>query len=267
YGDTNSTLAGALAASKLGVPVAHVEAGLRSFDRSMPEEVNRVVADHLASYLFCPTDNAVELLAMEGITSGVHHTGDLMYDSLLAMLPVAEAQSASLFAAQCVEPGGYYLATVHRASNTDDAATLARIFESLGRLDLPVLLPLHPRTRSVIAANGIAAAPNLRLLEPVGYLEMLVLERYARAILTDSGGVTREAYFLSVPCVTLRSDTEWPETLVDGWNVLAGSDIDQIVSAAQRPQPTNAPLPAFGDGRAASKIVEILERDPPHSRR
>jgi UDP-N-acetylglucosamine 2-epimerase len=267
YGDTNSTLAGALAASKLGIPVAHVEAGLRSFDRTMPEEVNRVVADHVAGYLFCPTENAVDLLRHEGIERGVFHTGDLMYDSLLAMLPLAREQAPRILEARCIDVGGFYLATVHRAANTDDAATLARILEALGRLDLPVVLPLHPRTRGVIETTGIKAAANLRLIEPVGYLEMLALEQAARAILTDSGGVSREAYFLSVPCVTLRRETEWPETLVDGWNVLAGSDIDQIVAAAGRPSPTNAPRPAFGDGRAASKIVEILERDPPDSRR
>lgn len=267
FGDTNSTLAGALAASKLGVPLAHVEAGLRSFDRSMPEEVNRVVTDHLASYLFCPTANAVGLLAKEGITEGVHLSGDLMLDSLIAAMLPSVRVALDLHPALNVEVGEYYLATIHRAANTDDSETLSRLLEACGRLDAQVLLPLHPRTRHAIADAGITLPPNLRAIDPVGYIEMLSLERYAKAILTDSGGVTREAYFLSVPCVTLRSETEWPETLVDGWNVLAGSDIDQIVSAAQRPRPINAPLPAFGDGQAANKIVEILERDPPHSRR
>jgi UDP-N-acetylglucosamine 2-epimerase len=233
----------------------------------MPEEVNRVVADHLATYLLCPTENAIELLRREGVERGVYFTGDLMFDALVATLPIAREQAPRILERQHLEADGYYLATVHRAANTDDAGTLARILEALGRLDLPVVLPLHPRTRGVIEANGIATAANLRLIDPVGYLEMLALEQAAKAILTDSGGVPREAYFLSVPCVTLREETEWPETLVDGWNVLAGSDIDLIVSAAHRPRPSSAPLPAFGDGRAASKIVEILERDPSHSRR
>ena len=167
----------------------------------------------------------------------------------------------------CIEPQGYYLATVHRPANTDDVVTLRQLLTALGQLELPVVLPLHPRTRAVIEKHGIETASNLQLIEPVGYLEMLALEQGARSVLTDSGGVTREAYFLSVPCVTLRTETEWPETLVDGWNVLAGSDLDAIVQAARRPRPQTAPLPAFGDGRAATKIVEMLERDPPHSRR
>ncbi len=264
FGDTNSTLAGALAASKLGIPVAHVEAGLRSFDRTMPEEINRVVADHLATFLLCPTESAVTLLAREGIERGVHHTGDLMYDALLASLPIASASAEAVLTRQGVTAGAYYLATVHRASNTDDLPTLRRLVEALGRLDLPVLLPVHPRTRAAIELAGIELPANLRVVEPVGYLEMLALEANARAILTDSGGVPREAYFLSVPCVTLRRETEWPETLVGDWNVLAGSDVDQIVVAAQRPRPQDPPLPAFGDGQAATKIVEILERDPSH---
>jgi UDP-N-acetylglucosamine 2-epimerase len=190
-----------------------------------------------------------------------------MYDALLAMLPVAQAHASGVLESHCIEPQKYYLATVHRVANTDDVPALTRILAALGRLDLPVVLPLHPRTKAAIDVNGIALAPNLKVTTPVGYFEMLVLEHAARAILTDSGGVCREAYFLSVPCVTLRHETEWPETLADGWNVLAGSNIEAIVDGARRPLPTTAPLPAFGDGRAASKIVEILERDSPHSRR
>lgn len=267
FGDTNSTLAGALAASKLGIPVAHVEAGLRSFDRTMPEEVNRVVADHLADYLFCPTQNAVELLQREGIEAGVHHSGDLMYDALLASLPVAEKDAEAVLAGHQVQSGRFYLATVHRAANTDDPALLARLIDAFGRLDLPVLLPAHPRTRQALADARIELPENLRLTDPVGYFEMLALERHARAILTDSGGVPREAYFLSVPCVTLRTETEWPETLTGGWNILAGSDADIIVAAAQRSRPAEPPLPSFGDGHAANTIVEILQRDPPDRRR
>ncbi len=265
YGDTNSTLAGALAASKLGLPVAHVEAGFRSYERDLPEEINRIVADHVATYLFCATAGAVECLRREGIERGVYATGDLMYDSMLTALPRAEAIEADVLAKHGVKPGAYYLATVHRAASTDDAVTLASLFEAFGRLSAPVVLPLHPRTRAAMAQSGTEAAPNLRLSEPVGYIEMLALERNARAILTDSGGVRREAYFLSIPCVTLRTESEWPETLAGGWDVLAGSDADLIVKAAQRPRPEAPPAPVFGDGHAAQRIVEILEHDPPHS--
>jgi UDP-GlcNAc3NAcA epimerase len=264
YGDTNSTLAGALAGSKLGIPVAHVEAGLRSYDRSMPEETNRVLTDHVSSYLFCPTQTAVDCLQREGILDGVHHVGDLMYDSLLAALPRVKQGEASVLKAYGVERGAYYVATVHRASNTDDASTLRALFEAFGRLEGPVVLPLHPRTREALQAAELTPAGNMRVVEPVGYFEMVALERNARAVLTDSGGVQREAYFLGVPCVTLRTESEWPETAADGWNVLAGADPDAIVRAAQRPRPQSPLRPAFGDGRTADKIVEILERDPPH---
>jgi UDP-N-acetylglucosamine 2-epimerase len=262
YGDTNSTLAGALAASKLGIPVGHVEAGLRSYDRSMPEELNRVVTDHVATYLFCPTANAIECLKKEGIERGVYFTGDLMYDSLRAALPRLDASDA--LSKRGLTAGAYYLATVHRAANTDDPQALGALIEAFGRLDAPVVLPLHPRTRAAMTTAGVAPGPNLRLEEPVGYFEMLALERGAKAVLTDSGGVQREAYFLAVPCVTLRNESEWPETQTDGWNVLAGRDPDRIVEAAQRPRPAKPPQPLFGDGRAAGKIVEILERDPPN---
>jgi UDP-N-acetylglucosamine 2-epimerase len=264
YGDTNSTLAGALAAAKLGIPLAHVEAGLRSYNRSMPEELNRVLVDHVSSYLFAPTANAVECLRREGIERGVYRAGDIMYDSLLATLPVVDKKQPGVLAAYGVEAGRYYLATVHRSSNTDDPQALRALFEAFGRLDAPVLLPLHPRTRAAAEAAGIEAPANVRLAEPTGYVEMLALERAARAILTDSGGVQREAYFLSVPCVTLREDSEWPETLEGGWNVLAGTDVSLIVDSAQRARPDTPPLPVFGDGRTASRIVEILQRDPPN---
>jgi len=261
YGDTNSTLAGALAAAKLQIPVAHVEAGLRSYDRSMPEELNRVVTDHVSTYLFCPTTTAVECLRREGIEGGVYQVGDLMYDSLRASLSHVNDEALK---ARGLTPGGYYLATVHRASNTDDPNALRSLFDAFGRLSLAVVFPAHPRTRAALKAAGIVPAANVRLEEPVGYLEMLALERGARAVLTDSGGVQREAYFLAVPCVTLRTESEWPETLGGGWNVLAGRDPERIVEAAQRPRPQTPPEPAFGDGTAASRIVEILERDPPN---
>ncbi|HEY7270697.1 MAG TPA: UDP-N-acetylglucosamine 2-epimerase (non-hydrolyzing), partial [Dehalococcoidia bacterium] len=261
FGDTNSTLAGALAAAKLQVPLAHVEAGLRSFDRSMPEEVNRVVTDHVSTLLFCPTTNAVDLLAREGITAGVYRCGDLMYDSLLAALPLVKRREVDVLGKRSLEPGAYYLATVHRQASTDSPGVLRRLFHALSSLDLPVVLPLHPRTRAAAKAASIVPGDSVHVMEPVGYVEMVALERNARAVLTDSGGVQREAYFLEVPCVTLREESEWPETLQDGWNVLAGSDPAKIAAAAKRPRPKKPPAPVFGDGRAAARIVEILERD------
>jgi UDP-N-acetylglucosamine 2-epimerase len=265
YGDTNSTLAGALTASKLRIPVAHVEAGFRSYERDLPEETNRVLTDHVASYLFCATAKAVECLRSEGIEAGVHNVGDLMYDSVLTALPRAEAVEKEILARHGVERQEYYLATVHRAASTDDAKVLASLLEAFGRLDLPVVLPLHPRTRGAMDAAGLMVVPNVRVSEPVSYVEMLALEHNARAILTDSGGVRREAYSLSIPCVTLRTESEWPETLDTGWDVLAGSDVEAIVTAATRPRPDTPPPPLFGDGHAADRIVEILKHDPPHS--
>jgi UDP-N-acetylglucosamine 2-epimerase len=324
YGDTNSTLAGALAAAKLGLPVAHVEAGFRTYERDLPEEINRVLTDHVARYLFCATEGAVDCLRREAIETGVHFTGDLMYDSLLAALPHAQAIEApvlrrlglmsgapnplslegegrgeggssnqpntpertssvsplpagrgaggevSPIAQPPASAGGvaqpYYLATVHRAATTDDASALARVLNAFSRLDLPVILPLHPRTGAAMRSAGLEAPANVRVIDPVGYFEMLALERNARAILTDSGGVRREAYWLSVPCVTLRSESEWPETVDSGWDVLAGTDPEAIVSAARRPRPSTPPPPLFGSGDAAAKIVEILQHDPPHGR-
>jgi UDP-GlcNAc3NAcA epimerase len=264
YGDTNSTLAGALTATKLNLPLAHVEAGFRSYNRAMPEEINRVLTDHVSTYLFCVTAAAVDCLSAEGLTRGVYQAGDLMYDSVLLSLPRAQAMEAAVLARYNAQHGAYYLATVHRPANTDDAGAMRSLFTAFGRLDAPVVLPLHPRTRAALAEASISAPANVRAVDPVGYFEMLALERNARAVLSDSGGVRREAYFLGVPSVTLRDDTEWPETLAGGWDVLAGTDADKIVAAAQRPRPEAPPPPIFGDGRAAARIVEVLERDPPH---
>jgi UDP-N-acetylglucosamine 2-epimerase len=264
FGDTNSTLAGALAAAKLNLPVAHVEAGFRSYNRAMPEEVNRVLTDHASTYLFCATEHAVACLRREGIADGVYFTGDVMYDSLLAVLPRAQKVAAAALGDRCLQPGAYYLATVHRPANTDDPAVLAQLIEAFAALDAPVVLPLHPRTRAALETAGITLPEAVQAEEPAGYTEMVALEANARAVLTDSGGVQREAYFLAVPCVTLREDSEWPELVATGWNVLAGSITQLIVEAAQRPRPETAPPALFGDGHAAEKIVEILERDPPH---
>lgn len=258
YGDTNSTVAGALATAKLGLPLAHVEAGLRSFSRAMPEEVNRVVADHLADLLFAPTDTAMANLAGEGLAARARLTGDIMYDSLRLHLPIAQRQSAIMGSLR-LRPGCYLLATVHRAANTDNVENLRRILEALSELGDTVVFPVHPRARLAINSADLETEPNVRSIEPVGYLDMLVLERNARAILTDSGGVQKEAYLLGVPCVTLRRETEWPETLAGGWNVLADTDPPSIIQAARRRQPTEAPPAVFGDGHAAERMVELLE--------
>lgn len=257
-GDTNSTLAAALAAAKLSLPIAHVEAGERSFVRSMPEEINRLVADRLSSLFFCVSARAVEHLAAEGITEGVHRVGDVMYDALLYNLPRARERS-DVLSRLGLTPKAYYLATIHRADNTGDAARLSGLFEGLGRLDLPVVLPLHPRTEQALRGFGVPVPSNVRLVPPLGYFDMLVAEDNAAVIGTDSGGVQREAYFLSVPCVTLRDETEWTETIDAGWNRLAGAEPGRIVAAfgEARHTPPEQP-PIFGDGDAAVRIEQAL---------
>lgn len=258
YGDTNSTLAGALAAAKTGVPVAHVEAGCRSYDRSMPEEINRVVTDHLSSLLFCPTVRTVDNLAREGITAGVHQVGDVMLDLLLEQLPEAEARSRVLQALG-LAPGAYLIATIHRAANTDQLDRLAAIVEALEALDEPVIFPVHPRTRKALGSFHRLPPPPVHLIDPVGYLDMLGLIRNARMVLTDSGGVQKEAFFLGTPCLTLRETTEWMETVEAGWNRLVGVDRKAILSAAKSWKPVGVPPNGlFGDGRAGERIVEIL---------
>ncbi|AGY56727.1 non-hydrolyzing UDP-N-acetylglucosamine 2-epimerase [Gloeobacter kilaueensis] len=263
YGDTNSTLAAALAAAKLHIPVAHVEAGLRSFNPAMPEEINRRLTDHLSQILFAPTAAATAQLGREGIAAGVHQVGDVMYDILQANLERSRACSR-LRAALGLEAGRYVLATIHRAENTDDPERLRAILEAFSAIDLPVLWPMHPRTRARIGQFGLepllAAAPQLRVVEPVGYLDMLALEAQARLILTDSGGVQKEAYLLAVPCLTVRGETEWIETVSSGWNRLVAAEpaaIALAVTGCTRP----AEHPAhYGDGNAARRIVEVLER-------
>lgn len=258
FGDTNSTLAGALAAAKLHIPVAHVEAGLRSFDRTMPEEVNRVVADHLSTLLFCPTETAREQLAREGIEAGVEVVGDVMLDMLVWAKPRLASRAAELLPRLGIEPHGYVLATIHRAANTDDPAAMRRIAHALGALDLPVVFPVHPRTRHVIERHRLAWADSVRLIEPVGYFDMLALEQHAHTIVTDSGGVQKEAFLLEVPCVTARDTTEWPETVAAGWNVLVGSDDAAIVAAVRRPRPPRPTEYPYGRGDAAGRIAAQL---------
>ncbi len=294
YGDTNSTLAGALAAVKLHLPVAHVESGLRSFNRKMPEEINRVLTDHVANFLFCPTQQAVDNLIAEGIGKNdsssrnfIKHsvsddpsapnqtisltamsyelppklflTGDVMYDSVLYNLELAKKKPI-IMDKPGFEIGTYALATVHRAENTDNDRRLISIFKAFDQLSangLPVVIPLHPRTRKIINESGLTAK-NVQIIEPVSYLDMLLLEKQAKVILTDSGGVQKEAYWMKVPCITLRDETEWTETVESGWNVLAGADAGKILEFA-----SNCGCPArqeqlFGDGHASEKIVAAL---------
>jgi UDP-N-acetylglucosamine 2-epimerase len=263
YGDTNSTLAGALAAVKLHIPVAHVEAGLRSFNRTMPEEHNRVLTDHCADLLFCPTQTAVEHLAHEGITRSVHLVGDTMYDAVLQFAEVARGRS-TILSRLGLEPERYCLATVHRPYNTDDPEALGNILAALANMDEPVVFPVHPRTRKRIAElNGSGSetwqTPNLLMIEPVGYLDMLMLEQNARLILTDSGGMQKEAYFFGVPCVTLRPETEWVETVAAGWNILSGANREQIVATVrEQRKPAQGPDLLYGAGDAAQAIVALL---------
>jgi UDP-GlcNAc3NAcA epimerase len=258
YGDTNSTLAGALAAVKLHVPVAHVEAGLRSFNKAMPEEVNRVLTDHVADLLFCPTQSAVDNLSAEGIQAGVHNTGDVMYDALLHNSALAKKRSTVLGRME-LRPHAYSLATLHRPRNTDNLSRLQAIFNAFGQVEEQIILPLHPRTKKVIDASSQNVPSNVRLIDPVGYLDMLCLERAARIILTDSGGVQKEAYCFGVPCITLREETEWIETVEVGWNRLAGAETGAIVSALHNVSPPSERPPLFGDGHAAERIAAILE--------
>jgi UDP-GlcNAc3NAcA epimerase len=259
YGDTNSTLAGALAAAKLHIPVAHVEAGLRSFNRRMPEEINRIITDQLSTLLFAPTETAVRNLQREGIMDGLHNVGDVMYDAVLAHRELATNQSRILGSLN-LRPRNYALATVHRAENTEDLQRLLEIFEALRILsqELPIVLPLHPRTRQALKSIPIVTNAQLILIEPVSYLDTLLLQSQARFILTDSGGVQKEAFFFRVPCITLRDETEWVETVDTGWNVVAGTRRESIVQAARRAKAGRFDAYPFGDGNAAQNIAKVI---------
>lgn len=269
YGDTNSTLAGALAASKLHIPVYHVEAGLRSYNKLMPEEQNRILTDHISDILLCPTQTAVDNLKREGITSNVINTGDIMFDTVLRNINVSNQKySNDIWFDEIIKENGklkkltdkeYYLATIHRAENTDNPEKLSKIFKAFSELDKPVLLPLHPRTKKLIA-NLDNELSNVTIIKPVGYLLMLYLTSNAYMVITDSGGLQKEAYFLKTPCTTLRDQTEWVETLENSWNVLSHIDVKEIKSKVQRkltclqyPQPK-----AFGGGKAATQICEVI---------
>jgi UDP-GlcNAc3NAcA epimerase len=260
YGDTNSTLAGALAGAQARVPVAHVEAGMRSFDRSMPEELNRVLTDHAADLLLCSTERAAENLRAERVAGRIEVVGDVMVDIALLLGPRAAARTTVLDA-HGVEPGRFLLVTAHRAGNVDDPARLERLVALLEALPAPAILPLHPRTRARLETAGLfgrlAAAAGVRLTAPLGYLEFTALLHHARAVLTDSGGVQKEAYLAGTPCVTLRSTTEWTETVDAGWNDLVDLDAGAALDALERPPPAERPA-LYGDGRAGARVVAAL---------
>jgi UDP-GlcNAc3NAcA epimerase len=261
YGDTNSTLAGALAAAQAGIPVVHVEAGMRSFDRAMPEERNRVLTDHLSELLLCSSQLAVEHLRAESLADRAVVVGDVMVDVALRWQPAARADAAAP-AAYDLETGGYLLLTAHRAGNVDDRERLQALVELIDALPAPVLFPLHPRTRARLHDAGLLAelqaTDGLTLTEPLGYIEFTALLCQARAVLTDSGGVQKEAYLAGVPCVTLRANSEWVETVESGWNTLVDLDADAALAALDRPPPSKRP-PLYGDGHAAERCVEAIE--------
>ena len=317
YGDTNSTLAGALAAAKLHIPLAHVEAGLRSYFKLMPEEQNRVLTDHLADWLFCPTETAVSNLAKEGIRENVHHVGDIMLDASFFYRELIKKEQGNGVSRQDdggsglddggsgLDDGGsgpgdggsrlgdgvsrqadsvsrmeniegleagmlskkYLLTTVHRAENTDDPQKLGSIVAALNEMSLPVVLPLHPRTKKLMAAAGLAFSDNVTVIDPVGYLEMLELEMRCEAVITDSGGVQKEAYFLGKPCVTLREQTEWVETAKSGWNTLVGTDRERILRAVEQISRPEKHPGFYGTGDAGSAMLEILSADLNRSRK
>jgi UDP-N-acetylglucosamine 2-epimerase (non-hydrolysing)/UDP-GlcNAc3NAcA epimerase len=262
YGDTNSTLAGTLAAAQRHVPVAHVEAGMRSFDRAMPEELNRVLCDHASDLLLCSTETAVANLRNESVGGEVRLVGDAMADVTLAFAPIAEQRSHAL-EEMGLEPGGFVVVTAHRAGNVDDPARLERLVALLEALPVTAVLPLHPRTRARLGAAGlhdrVERAPLLKLAPPLGYLDFLTLARNARAVLTDSGGVQKEAYLLGTPCVTLRDTTEWVETVESGWNVLVDLDAAAALRALERPPPPGDRPELYGGGRAGERIRDAID--------
>jgi UDP-GlcNAc3NAcA epimerase len=258
YGDTNSTLAGALAAAKLQIKLAHIEAGLRSHNRQMPEEHNRVLTDHCSDLLFCPTQTAFDNLACEGIHEGVYLVGDTMFDAILQFSNLA-IQHSKILVNLNLKPKAYLLATIHRAYNTDNPEVLISILSAFGQVNETIIFPIHPRTIQAINTSNFVAPQNIKVIEPVGYLDMLILEQNARMILTDSGGIQKEAYFFKIPCLTLRPETEWIETIETGWNILVGTNSRSILLALKTHNPNDLSHPDFfGDGHASEKIVNLL---------
>ncbi len=259
YGDTNSTLAGAIAASKTDPIIAHVEAGLRSYNREMPEEINRILTDHASDLLFPPSESAADTLEQEGITEGVHVVGDVMYDAILWARDVAEDESDVLERVG-VEESEFILSTVHRAGNTDDPDRLESIINALSNAPLPVVLPVHPRTENRLREHELLeqATSEIEVIDPVSYLDFVRLIDASERVATDSGGVQKEAFYLDTPCVTMREETEWIETVNSGWNVLVGTDQEQIAKEIRMNRSIEQKPTPYGDGNAAAKIVRIL---------
>ena len=256
YGDTNSTLAGALAAVKLSIPVAHIEAGLRSYRLDMPEEVNRVLTDRISNFLFCPTKTAVKNLKNEGIVKGVYLVGDVMYDAFLDSQKLLNKRK--ILSMLKLKPKEYLLLTIHRQENTDNLENLKSILTASVETKERVVFPIHPRTKKAIKKNELGNFENLIFIEPVSYLDMLSLEKNAKKILTDSGGIQKEAYWFNIPCITLRNETEWVETVETRWNVLVGCNPEQIVEAVKTTRPGSEDRTSYGDGRATQRIVKEL---------
>lgn len=262
YGDTNSTLAGALAASKLHIPVVHVEAGLRSFNKAMPEEINRILTDHVSSILCCPTQTAVQNLHKENITKGVYHVGDIMYDAALLFGKEAE-QRSTILQTLGLSPKEFLLCTVHRAENTDSQERLCQIAQAWTEIAASerIVIPLHPRTKIYLEKYNLLATlqqqSNILFTAPLGFLDMVMLERNARIILTDSGGIQKEAYFHKTPCITLREETEWTETIESGWNQLAGFHAKDIIKCLSTSNDRKE-IQEYGDGNTAQKILDLL---------
>jgi len=265
YGDTNTTLAGALVTAKLNVPLGHVEAGLRSFNRQMPEEINRVATDHLANLLFCPTQQAIDNLQHEGVDTGAYLVGDVMADALFQYQSMAE-QKSKVLQELAISPKSYILLTLHRSGNVDNKDKLTDMIHAMKHIDKLIVFPTHPRTQKMLSQFQIDLPANVRAIKPVGYLDMLNLQANARLILTDSGGIQKEAYLQAVPCITLREETEWVETVEAGWNCLAGTSSATIIEKVRNfTTPQERPA-LYGDGHAAEKITDILVNFQPTTR-